>query len=86
MRQVAAPSSRSHRAAAVAAADDAFQRGDYCGSGHGNLDRFVVRQDGLYLVPDTFGDNLTLVLGEGDQAAEKHPEVGSVVLKFSGLK
>ena len=35
----------------MAAADDAFQRGDHFGSGHGYLDRFVVLQDGLHLVP-----------------------------------
>jgi integrase len=35
----------------VAAADNAFQRGDHFGSGHGYLDRFVVLQDGLHLVP-----------------------------------
>jgi hypothetical protein len=35
----------------VAAADNAFQRGDHFGSGHGNLDLFVVLQDGRNRVP-----------------------------------
>ena len=54
---------RSHRASAVAAADDAFQRGDHFGSGHGNLDRFVVGQDGLDLVPGRPVDDRFLLAG-----------------------
>jgi len=47
----------------VAAADDAFQRGDHFGSCHGNLDRFVVLQDGLHLVPGRPVDDSFVLTG-----------------------
>jgi hypothetical protein len=42
---------RSHGAAAVSAADDAFEWRHHLGPGHGNLNRLVVGQDGLDFVP-----------------------------------
>ena len=79
---------RSHRAAAVAAADDTLQRGDHFGSGHGYLDRFVVLQDGLNLVPgrpvdDPFvlaGVAAVLVgdLADIDPVVEQPVDVGGV--------